>query len=168
MFAQKAIAAYNESAPKEYQLHALKIDGSTSLVNRFKMIQRFNDPKDKINVMLMSTRAGSEGVNLVGGNRMILFDVCWNPSHDRQAMCRSYRFGQIRPTYVYRLVAAGTVESKILDLQMSKEKLARTIIDDVMTSNALEGCVSWWLLPYAAVVHGCSAGISMISSTWTR
>lgn len=69
-------------------------------------------------VMLASTRAGGEGVNLVGGNRVVLFDVSWNPSLDQQAMFRCYRFGQTRPVFVYRLVSEGTIESKVFRKQV--------------------------------------------------
>ena len=54
--------------------------------------------------------------------------------HHLQAMCRSYRFGQTKPTYVYRLVAAGTLERKILNMQVKKEGLSRRIVDDVKNS----------------------------------
>jgi SNF2 family DNA or RNA helicase len=45
-------------------------------------------------------------------------------------MCRSFRFGQTKPTFVYRLVAAGTLEKKIFDLQLRKESLSKRIVDD--------------------------------------
>ena len=73
-------------------------------------------------LLLVSTRAGNMGLNMVGANHCVVFDASWNPAQDRQAMFRVYRYGQTRPVSVYRLVAKGRglLESKVYKRQVSK------------------------------------------------
>ncbi|CAI5722230.1 unnamed protein product [Hyaloperonospora brassicae] len=115
------------------RLTFLRIDGSTSQQDRFRQIAQFNDPEEDIDVIMISTKAGGEGINLCAGNRIIIFDVCWNPCNDSQSMCRSYRFGQTKPVFVYRFVTMGTMEKKVYDLQIRKEGVAKRIVDEKTT-----------------------------------
>ncbi|CAK4729733.1 unnamed protein product [Aphanomyces euteiches] len=114
---ENMLSVYNVSKKSYEKIHAVRIDGSTSQQMRFQRIAQFNDPSEDVDVILISTRAGGEGVNLCGGNRVVIFDVCWNPCHDSQSMCRSYRFGQAKPVYVY-------------DLQVKKEGVSKRVVDN--------------------------------------
>lgn len=64
-------------------------------------------------VFLLTTRVGGVGVNLIGADRVVIYDPDWNPSTDAQARERAWRIGQKKQVTVYRLLTAGTIEEKI-------------------------------------------------------
>lgn len=76
------------------------------------------------------------GLNLIGGNRLVLFDPDWNPAVDKQAAARCWRDGQTKRCFTYRFLATGTVEEKIFQRQLSKEGL-QSVVDDKEQVNAL-------------------------------
>jgi SNF2 family DNA or RNA helicase len=79
-------------------------------------------------LFLISLRAGGFGLNLTAADAVIHMDPWWNPAVEDQASDRVHRIGQRRPVTVYRLVAQGTVEEKILALHERKRELAQQLL----------------------------------------
>eukprot|EP00045_Choanoeca_perplexa_P014526 m.171642 g.171642 ORF g.171642 m.171642 type:complete len:1174 (-) comp16707_c0_seq3:41-3562(-) len=103
-------------------LDLLRIDGAVSPKKRQTIVEAFNRGESR--VILVSTKAGGEGINLTAANRVLILDPCWNPSHDRQAQDRAYRIGQQRDVEVVRLVTLGSMEELVYARQVYKLQLA--------------------------------------------
>jgi SNF2-related domain/Helicase conserved C-terminal domain len=88
-------------------------------------------------VMLISLKAGGSGLNLTAADHVFLCDLWWNPAVEAQAADRAHRIGQERPVMVYRLVALGTVEERILALQEQKRGLFDAALGDAGRAAAL-------------------------------
>ncbi|TDK61046.1 helicase SNF [Bacillus salipaludis] len=102
------------------------LDGSTPSEDRVQLCSRFNlGEKD---IFLISLKAGGTGLNLTGADTVILYDLWWNPAVEQQAADRAYRMGQKNTVQVIKLVAHGTIEEKMNELQEKKKHL----IDDVI------------------------------------
>jgi Helicase conserved C-terminal domain len=77
----------------------------------------------------MLKKAGSLGLNITSANRIILFDLTWNPVHDQQAVGRAYRLGQKKHVFVYRLATFGTYEQQFFTENIFKLNLSKRVID---------------------------------------
>ena len=77
---------------------------------------------------MISLKAGGTGLNLTGADTVILYDLWWNPAVEQQAADRAHRMGQKREVQVLRLVAKGTIEEKMYDLQLRKQDLVDEMI----------------------------------------
>ncbi|KAG1711155.1 hypothetical protein DVH05_013871 [Phytophthora capsici] len=120
----------------ERHLPFVRLDGTTSAKKRKKLVDTFNDPTTNSFAFLLSSKAGGCGLNLIGANRLVLFDPDWNPATDKQAAARVWREGQKKMCFVYRFLATGTLEEKIFQRQLSKEGL-QNIVDDKEEVNSL-------------------------------
>ena len=102
------------------------LDGSTSKAKRMELVERFN--QDDTPVFCISLKAGGTGLNLTGADIVIHYDPWWNVAVQNQATDRAHRIGQKNVVTVYRLIAKGTVEEKIVALQEKKKELAEQIL----------------------------------------
>jgi len=107
-----------------------RLDGNTNVAARQRLVDTFN-ADDSYFGMLMTTRTGGVGLNLTGANKILIYDVDWNPQVDAQARERAWRFGQEREVTIYRLIMAGTVEERIYQRQIFKTALSNRILQDV-------------------------------------
>ena len=105
----------------------LRLDGATSIKNRQKLVEQLSDKRVDHFCFLLSSRAGGCGLNLIGANRLVLFDPDWNPAVDKQAAARVWRDGQSKRCYIYRLLTTGSIEEKVYQRQLSKEGLAEVL-----------------------------------------
>jgi len=95
--------------------------------HRLSMAKRFN--AGDYSVFLVSTEAGGLGLNLVGANRVVIFDFKWSPMWEQQAVGRAYRLGQKKNVYVYRLRCGGTYEDSVWNTTQFKTNLQTRVVD---------------------------------------
>ena len=123
----------------------LRIDGQVSATQRGVLVGQFNKEKEtpkntmgsqveleaeeSVKVFLISSKAGSVGINLTAANRVVLFDCGWNPVLEQQAVHRCYRYGQKKPVFCYRLLTEGSMEEKVYSRSVNKTNLAASVID---------------------------------------
>ncbi len=101
------------------------LDGQTR--DRERRVARFQHD-EACPLFLVSLKAGGLGLNLTAADYVFLLDPWWNPAVEAQAIDRAHRIGQERPVFAYRLIAADTVEERIIELQARKRQLADAII----------------------------------------
>ncbi|XP_067002345.1 DNA repair and recombination protein RAD54-like [Anabrus simplex] len=108
----------------------VRLDGTMTIKKRAKVVERFNDPSSPDFIFMLSSKAGGCGLNLIGANRLVMFDPDWNPANDDQAMARVWRDGQRKQCFIYRLLCTGTIEEKIFQRQAHKKALSSCVVDN--------------------------------------
>jgi superfamily II DNA or RNA helicase len=105
----------------------LYLDGATPTRARAQLVEQFQRGEGE--VFLISLKAGGTGINLTGADYVIHLDPWWNPAVEDQATDRAHRIGQTRPVTVYRLIARGTVEERILMMHEDKRALVTGVLE---------------------------------------
>lgn len=101
------------------------LDGSSK--NRLEVVKQFNEDQS-IPVFLVSLKAGGTGLNLVGADTVIHYDMWWNPAVENQATDRVHRLGQKNSVSAYKLITLGTIEEKIAEMQKKKKGLVKKVV----------------------------------------
>uniref|UniRef100_A0ACD5UUC2 Uncharacterized protein n=1 Tax=Avena sativa TaxID=4498 RepID=A0ACD5UUC2_AVESA len=104
-----------------------RLDGGTPVIERQTIVDTFNNDRSIV-ACLLSTRAGGQGLNLIGADTVIIHDMDFNPQMDRQAEDRCHRIGQQKPVTIYRLVAKDSVDEKIYEIARRKLVLDAAIL----------------------------------------
>ena len=114
--------------------------------NRGTLVEDFQaGTKD---VFLISLKAGGSGITLTGADVVVHFDPWWNPAVENQATDRAHRIGQTRTVFVHRLIAVGTIEEGILELQEKKKAVAQAVFSEdhaalsLLTEDEIRGLFS--------------------------
>ena len=108
------------------------LDGSTPTKERQAQVAAFQAGQGEL--FLISLKAGGVGLNRTAADYVIHMDPWWNPAVEDQASDRAHRIGQLRPVTVYRLVAANTIEEKIVALHGQKRELADSLLEGTETA----------------------------------
>ncbi|WP_425257226.1 DEAD/DEAH box helicase [Rubrivivax sp. RP6-9] len=113
-------------ALQQIALPHLLFTGDTPPAQRGETVRRFQ--AREVPVLLLSLKAGGVGLNLTAADTVVHLDPWWNPAVEDQATARAHRIGQDQPVLVYRIVAAGSIEERMLALQARKAALAAGVL----------------------------------------
>lgn len=130
--------SYLDVLAKELERRGIRyftITGATPSARRVELVNRFN--ADDTPVFLISLKAGGTGLNLTGATVVIHADPWWNVAAQNQATDRAHRIGQTREVTVYQVIASGTIEERILDLQRTKAELADAVVQGDVSSASI-------------------------------
>ena len=105
----------------------LRLDGATKVEQRQALTERFNRDS-RISAFILSTRSGGLGINLVGADTVIFYDLDWNAAIEAQCMDRAHRIGQTRDVHIYRFVSEHTIEENMLRKANQKRRLDSMVI----------------------------------------
>jgi superfamily II DNA or RNA helicase len=108
-----------------------ELHGGMPSEQRADEVRKFQEDAD-IPLFFISLKAGGVGLNLTGADTVVQWDPWWNPAVEEQAMARAHRLGQTRVVMGYRIIARGTIEEKMLEMQASK----RNVAEGLMASDA--------------------------------
>lgn len=109
-------------------LPCLTLTGDTPPAERGEVVQRFQAGEAPL--FLVSLKAGGTGLNLTAADTVIHVDPWWNPAVEAQATARAHRLGQTQPVFVYKLIVAGSIEERMLELQARKAALAEGVLGE--------------------------------------
>ncbi|KAJ5853626.1 hypothetical protein N7534_006169 [Penicillium rubens] len=138
------LAQVMEKTQRKYAL----LEGTIPTTKRLELVRGFNNDPSTY-VFLISTKAGGVGLNIQTANRVVIFDFEFNPTWEEQAIGRAYRIGQKKKVFVYRLVAAGTVEEKIFCKATFKSQLAGRLLDDEHVARMGSKAEEKYLVPWS-------------------
>jgi len=110
---------------RRLKIEFVEIRGDTK--DRAEPVRKFQN--EDVPVFLLSLKAGGTGLNLTAADTVIHYDPWWNPAVENQATDRAHRIGQTKPVFVYKMIATGTLEEKMLLLQEKKKALADAVFD---------------------------------------
>lgn len=107
----------------------LDFNGTIDAKERSKTLNEFNNVNNNKRILLLSLKAGGVGLNLNVANHLLLADLHWNPQLERQAQDRIYRYGQLKPSFIYRFMCKDTIEQRIKALQDYKIEIANVVLE---------------------------------------
>ena len=118
-----------EKGLKQQGLACLRLDGSTPVPQRKKLVQGFQNATEPM-VFLISLKAGGKGLNLTRATYVYHMDPWWNPAVENQASDRAHRIGQTEQVTITRLIMRHTIEEKMMELKARKLELYKALLED--------------------------------------